>query len=147
VEVSDISSGALSPTIAYALGTGWNSGNVRLSPDEKVLFVTNDSSGQVTAAFFDSTTGKVVPGCTSNRLKDFYTNFAYAGNVGLQLATGAGGAIYVPEFAAGGTVLIGILDLTVSGAACTLTESVNSPVSDPAALSFLLSIAVYPQSP
>src|SRR5580693_5068695 len=48
VEVSDISSGKLAPTIAYGLGPSWNSGNVRLSPDEKVLFVSNDSAGQVT---------------------------------------------------------------------------------------------------
>jgi hypothetical protein len=147
VEVSDISAGQLSPTIAYGLGPSWNSGNVRLSPDEKVLFVSNDSAGQVTAAFFDSATGKVYPGCTSNTLKGFYTNFAYAGNIGLQLATGAGGAVYVPEFVSGGTILLGIVDFTSNGTACTLAESANSPVSDPQAFAYLLSIAVYPAAP
>ncbi|MGC9951107.1 MAG: beta-propeller fold lactonase family protein [Bryobacteraceae bacterium] len=147
VEVSDISSGKLAPTVAYDLGPGWNSGNVRLSPDEKTLFIANDSSGQVTAAFFDSATGKVYPGCTSNTLKGFYTNFQYVGNVGLQLATGAGGAIYVPEFAGGGTILLGIVEFTSTGTACTLAESANSPVSDPAAFAYLLSIAVYPAAP
>ncbi|MFZ0225756.1 MAG: hypothetical protein WAL41_02175, partial [Mycobacterium sp.] len=50
VEIADISSGKLTYTIPYDVTTGWNSGSVRLSPDESVIFVTNSSSGQVTAA-------------------------------------------------------------------------------------------------
>ena len=53
VEIANISSGKLTNTIPYDVTTGWNSGSVRLSPDESVIFVTNSSSGQVTAAFFD----------------------------------------------------------------------------------------------
>jgi len=147
VEVSDISSGMLTPTIAYTLGPAWNSGNVRLSPDEKLLFVTNSSSGQVTAAFFDRGTGKVYRGCTSDSLKGFYTKFAYAGNVALQLATGAGGRIYIPEYGGGGTSFLGILDLGGSGATCTLTESASSPVGNPGHIALLLSIAAYPAAP
>jgi 6-phosphogluconolactonase (cycloisomerase 2 family) len=147
VEVSDISSGKLAPTIAYALGPAWNSGNIRLSPDEKLLFVTNDSSGQVTAAYFDNTTGKVYRGCTSNALKGFYTKFAYAGNIGLQLTTRAGGILYVPEFGTGGRSFVGMLQFTPSGTTCTLTESASSPVGDPRASSAILSIAVYPAAP
>jgi 6-phosphogluconolactonase (cycloisomerase 2 family) len=147
VEVADISSGKLSPTIAYHLGPAWNSGNVRLSPDESLLFVVNDSAGRVTAAFFDHTTGKVYPGCTSNTLKGFYTKFSYAGNVGLQVATGAGGIVYVPEFGSNGKLLIGMLEFAPSGTTCTLTESANSPVSDPGHFSYSLSIAAYPAAP
>ena len=77
VEVSDISSGKLKPTSVYQLGVGpvavgpiavvpgVNSSNVRLSPDESLLFISNNQSGNVTAGFFDPTTGAVSPGCTS----------------------------------------------------------------------------------
>jgi len=147
VEVSDISSGKLAPTIAYELGTAWNSGNVRLSPNEELLFVTNDSSGQVTVGFFDIATGKVYRGCTSDTLKGFYTKFAYAGSVGLQLATRGGGVIYVPEFGAGGRSFIGMLEIAPNGTTCALTESANSPVANPGHSAYLLSIAAYPAAP
>jgi hypothetical protein len=147
VEVSDISSGKLAPTLAYLAGTAWNSANVRVSPDETVLFAVNNSSGQVTAAFFDKTTGVVTPGCTSLTLRGFYTNFAYAGNIGFQLATGAGGTLYVPEFGSGGTSYVALLRFTSSGSTCTLTEAPGSPLSDPDPSSAVLSLAVYPAVP
>ena len=37
-------SGKLTNTIPYDVTTGWNSGSVRLSPDESVIFVTNSLS-------------------------------------------------------------------------------------------------------
>ena len=147
VEVSNISSGQLTPTIAYALGPTWNSGSVLLSPDDTILYVGNDSAGQVTAAFFNSATGVVSKGCTSNTLNGFYTNFSYVGQVQLQLSTGQGGMIYVPEFGSSGTSYIGMLQLASTGATCTLTESPNSPVADTKQGAALLSIAVYPVPP
>ena len=144
VEVSDISSGKLAPTVVYYLAPAWNSGNVRLSPDETMLYVTNDSSGRVTAAFFNAATGAVSPGCTSPILANFYKKFSYAGGVRTQLTTGTGGLLYVPEFGLGGASYVGILQLTVTGTACTLTEASNSPVADPDRNSSLLSIEVYP---
>jgi 6-phosphogluconolactonase (cycloisomerase 2 family) len=147
VEIADISSGKLTNTIPYNVTTGWNSGSVRLSPDESVIFVTNSSSGQVTAAFFDKTTGKVSTGCTSSTLKKFYTQWAYAGRVALQSTTGTGGLLYVPEFGANGFSSIGLLEFTSTGKTCSLTELTSSPVSnemDPAAL---MSIEVYPPRP
>lgn len=147
VEVSDISSGKLAPTVAFTLGSAWNSGNVRLSPDEQLLFITNDSSGQVTVAFFDHTTGSLRQGCASSSLKGFYSTFSYAGNIGLQLTSHAGGMIYVPEFGAGGRSFLGMLELTPNGASCTLTESANSPVADPVGSSAVLSMAVFPAAP
>ncbi len=145
VEVADISSGKLSPTVAYNLGSPWNSGNVQLSPDGKLLFVSNDSSGQITAAFFDNTTGKVHPGCTSASLKGFYSKFSYVGNLGLQTTTLSGGVIYVPEFGSSRSYL-GMLNFVPDGTTCTITEAAGSPVSAPTGTS-ILSIAVYPSLP
>ncbi len=148
VEIADISSGKLTKkTVPYDVTTGWNSGSVRLSPDESVIFVTNSSSGQVTAAFFDKTTGKVSAGCTSSTLKKFYRQWVYAGRVALQSTAGTGGVVYVPEFGANGFSSIGIVEFASTGNTCSLTELPSSPVSnaiDPAAL---LSIDVYPPRP
>ncbi|MGO4884496.1 MAG: YncE family protein [Bryobacteraceae bacterium] len=146
VEVSDISSGALTPTLTYPLGSGWNSGNVTLSPDETVLFVANSSSGKVTAAYFDHTTGKVYPGCTSSTLTGFYTKYSYIGNIGLQLTTGKGGVLYVPEYSGNGKLLIGMLEFTLNQEACTITELPSSPVTDPGTFAYGLSLAVYPEA-
>ena len=45
VEVSDISSGKLTPTVVYRLGNGINSSNIMLSPDETLLYISNTQSG------------------------------------------------------------------------------------------------------
>jgi WD40 repeat protein len=145
VQVSDISSGRLTPPSVYSLGTAWNSGSVALSPDETVLYVSNSSGGRVTAAFFEKTTGKVRPGCTSAPLKGFYTKFTFVGAVATQLATGTGGLLYVPEFDASRSY-IGVLRFMSTGTSCTLTETADSPVAGNAA-SALLSIGVYPPRP
>lgn len=143
VQVSDISSGRLTSTVVYSLGKAWNSGSVRLSPDERVLYVSNSSGGRVTAAFFDKATGKVRLGCTSSPLKGFYTKFTYIGAVATELATGTGGLLYVPELGTGGRSYIGMLRFAATGTGCTLTETANSPVAGVRG-SALLSIAVYP---
>src|SRR5579872_2464583 len=44
VEVSDISSGKLTPTVVYNLGKKINSSNVLLSPDESLLYISNNQS-------------------------------------------------------------------------------------------------------
>jgi 6-phosphogluconolactonase (cycloisomerase 2 family) len=124
VEVSDISSGKLNPTVPYNLGTGWNSSNVRLSPDESMLFVSNNSSGQITAAFFDKVSGKLSRGCTSAPLTNFYSTWTYAGAIGLQLPSEAGGYLYIPEF---GSNSIGVVRFESTGTSCTLSEIANSP--------------------
>lgn len=144
IEVSDLSGGKLAPTTAYDLGQNWNSGNVRLSPDESMLYVTNDSGGSVTAAFFDKTTGIVSSGCASPSLTGYYTNWQYTGAAVPQLPTGVGGLLYVPEFDGGGSSSIGILQLTVSGGSCTLAETASSPIVDKKDTSNLLSVTVYP---
>jgi len=147
VEVSDISSGQLTPTVAYHVGRSWNSGNVRLSPDETLIFVTNNSRGAVTAAFFDKTTGKISPGCASGPLNGFYSSWSYAGAAALQLPSSTGGLFYVPEFGSNGFSSIGLVQLTSTGTTCTLSELASSPIVDNADASALLSIAIYPARP
>ena len=142
VEVSDLSAGRLTSTTVYRLGTAWNSGSLRLSPDEEVLYLSNSSGGRVTAAFFDKSTGKVRVGCTSNPLKGFYTRFTYIGGVATQLSTGKGGVLYVPEFGPQGKSAIGVLRFTPASMGCTLTETAQSPVAGSPG-SALLSIGVY----
>ncbi len=146
VEVSDISSGKLTPTAVYSLGAAWNSGSVRLSPDERVLYVSNSSAGRVTAAFFDKTTGKVRQGCTSSPLRGFYSKFTYVGGVATELATGSGGLLYVSEFGMGKRSFIGVLRFTPTATGCTLTETAGSPAAGSPG-SALLSIGVYPPRP
>ncbi len=97
VEVSDISSGKLTPTAMYILGTtmnavgpGNNSASVRLSPDQSLLYIGNSQGGSVTAAFFNAQTGKVSPGCASSVLNGFYNPWAYVGSVAeFEIQTGA----------------------------------------------------------
>ncbi len=146
IEVSDLSSGKLAPTVAYDLGGVWNSGNVRLSPDEKLIFVSNNSGAQVTAAFFDETTGKVTPGCSSGALKGYYKSFIYAGSIGFQLNTQAGGTLYVPEFGTSGKSFVALLNFVPNGTTCTIAESPNSPVGG-ATGSTILSLASYAAAP
>jgi hypothetical protein len=142
VEISDISSGKLTAPVAYNLGVGWNSGSVRLSPDERLLYISNNSGGRVTAAFFDKVTGKVRPGCVSHPLRGFYSQFSYIGAVATELAEGAGGLLYVPELGIHNKSYIGLLRLAQTTNGCTLTETASPVTSSPT--SAWLSIGVYP---
>ncbi len=143
VEVSNISSGQLAPTVLYNLPSGFNSNNVLLSPDGTMLYVTNNTSGQVSAAFFDTTTGTVSPGCISTQLSGFdnANSFAWTAGLATQVPAGSGSVLYVAEF--GSPSSIGILDVSAGGGQCTLTENAASPEFDPQGGN-LLSIAVVP---
>jgi hypothetical protein len=141
VEVSDISSGKLAPTVVYKFHGGINSSNVMLSPDESMLYIANTQGDSVTAAFFNSTTGVPTAGCTSGKLKGYVSGFSYLASLALQQTTGNGGGVFVAEF--GATPTIGAVNLTVSSGTCTLTEATGSPVSDVFSTG-LLSIGVYP---
>ncbi len=57
VEVSDISSGKLTPTVVYGGKGSISSSDVMLSPDESVLYVINTQGASVTAFFFNTATG------------------------------------------------------------------------------------------
>jgi 6-phosphogluconolactonase (cycloisomerase 2 family) len=139
VEISDISSGKLTKTVVYTLGTAINSSNIMLSPDETLLYITNTQGATVTAAYFDANTGKLTAGCTSATLKNYVSSWSYLASLGLENTTGTGGVLYVAEFGSG----IAMIGVSSSGGKCTLTELQNSPVSDPNSVA-LLSIATYP---
>lgn len=149
VEVSDLSSGKLTPTVPYlvsqttnVIGAGVNSATVRLSPDESLLYIGNSQTGYVTAAFFNKNTGAVTPGCASQQLRNFYNPWTYVGALATRDTTGTGNVLYVAEFGSS----IGIVTVTSTGTACTLTEAAASPVTDDASPG-LLSIQVYPPRP
>src|ERR1700683_3781796 len=144
VEVSDISSGKLTPTVVYHLGSALNASNILLSPDETLLYISNNQGDRITAAFFDKTTGVLSKGCTSNRLKGYVKNWTYLAGLALERTTGTGGMIYVPEF--GGHSSMAACGLPSSAGKCTLTESSKSPVADPNSPG-LLSIGSFPPRP
>jgi 6-phosphogluconolactonase (cycloisomerase 2 family) len=140
VEVSDISSGKLTPTVVYRLGNGISSSNIMLSPDETILYISNTQGDRITAAFFDKSTGKLSRGCTSGHLKGYVTNWSYLGALALEAATGTGGVVYVAEYGAPSS--IGMINVTSSAGKCTLKESSKSPIADPNSPG-LLSIGVF----
>jgi len=159
VEVSDLSSGKLGATRFYQLGAsatavsaisvlpGVGSSNVRLSPDESLLFISNNQSGNITAGFFNSATGVVSPGCLSRRLSGFYNPWFYLGSMVTENTSGNGGVLYVAEFAKRQGSSIGILNINVSGSTCSFAESPNSPVTDPVSGAALISLWAYPPRP
>jgi hypothetical protein len=150
VEVSDLSSGKLSPPLLYVIpsqttntiGQALSASTVRLSPDESLLYIGNTPVPFVTAAFFNKNTGKVSAGCTSQPLNLFYNPWSYVGSLQTRDTTGTGNVLYVAEFGSD----IGILTVTSTGTSCTLTESPSSPVSDESSPG-LISIQVFPPRP
>ncbi len=141
VEVSDISSGKLTPTVVYHLGSKLSAATVRLSPDESLLYIASTQSGIITAASFDTATGKLSSECASKPLKGFAKDWAYLGTVMTSKNSGTGGTLYVAEYGAPSS--IGIVNVKASGGKCTLTESAKSPAPDSDSPG-LLSIGVYP---
>jgi hypothetical protein len=150
VEVSDLSSGKLAPTVMYVIpqqpsntiGQSLSSSTLRLSPDESLLYIGNTPVPYVIAAFFNKTTGKVSAGCTSPALNLFYNPWSYVGSLQTRDTTGTGNVLYVAEFGSS----IGVLTVTSTGTACTLTESPSSPVEDELSPG-LISIQVFPPRP
>jgi sugar lactone lactonase YvrE len=141
VEVSDISAGRLSKTTVYTLGRAINSSNILLSPDETLLYISNTEGDTLSAAFFDSSTGTLSPGCTSGRLRGYGPVWSYTAELALGTNAGTGNTIYVAEF---GTIsYIGMIAVSSTGAACTLTELPQSPAVDPYSPG-LLSIGSFP---
>ncbi len=152
VEVSDISSGKLTQTVDYGgsgggLGSGENSNNIWLSPDDSLLYISVNFSGEVTAASFDQTKGTLKYGCNSGPLNGYGSAWAYTMGLATQQAAGTGNVLWVAEYAViGSPSSVGILKVSSSGGSCTLTESKKSPASDPNAPG-LESIGAYPPRP
>jgi 6-phosphogluconolactonase (cycloisomerase 2 family) len=141
IEVSDISSGKLTPTIVYTAKKNISSSNVMLSPDETVLYVVNTQGATVSALSFDKTTGKLTPGCTSKQIRGESADWSYLGALGLIAQTGNGGGLYVAEF--GTPSAIAMVTLASSGGKCSLQEVPQSPFADPNSQG-LLSIGTFP---
>jgi hypothetical protein len=129
LEVSDISSGQLTPTVLYSLLNGLNSNNVVLSPDGTLLYIVNNTSGQISAAFFDPANGAITYGCTSAELNGFDSTFSFAGTLVPQPLPGSGSALYLAEFGhPSGIGIVNISNVSASNDTCTLTEASSSPV-------------------
>ncbi|MFZ0816381.1 MAG: beta-propeller fold lactonase family protein [Candidatus Sulfotelmatobacter sp.] len=140
VEVSDISSGKLSAPILNSLGTSINSSNILLSPDESLLYISNTQGDKITAASFDKNTGQLWLNCYSTKLRGYSSNWSYLATLALATNSGTGGMLYVAEF---GASSIAMVDVSVTGGKCTMTELTNSPISDPNSTG-LLSIGIFP---
>jgi sugar lactone lactonase YvrE len=148
VEVAKIIDGRLTTSRLYdlqpinAATPGGDSNVVMLSPDETLLYVVNSGSGQVTAAFFNKANGRIAPGCVSNQLKGFYSNWQFLGGMALWQNSGTGGVLYVTEYGASPST-IAALQVFSNSVQCSLMETNASPFNAPYSQS-LLSIAVYP---
>jgi 6-phosphogluconolactonase (cycloisomerase 2 family) len=141
VEVSNISSGKLTATTVYSQKAPINSSNILLSPDETLLYVSNTEGDAMTALYFDASTGKVSPGCTSGKIKGYSKDWSYLGSLAVETNTGTGGVVYAAEY--GSPSYIAMINVTSSGGKCTLKESSKSPVTDSNSPG-LLSIGSFP---
>ena len=139
IEVADISGGSLAPATVYKFWRGMNSVNIHLSPDEKMLYVSNNGTGTVSALYFDNRTGKVFPGCISNSLQGWNDRWFYDIDVVPNRAFDSGGSLFVAEYGWNGS--IAMVNVAISGHNCSLTEVTGSPVKDPESQS-LRSLAV-----
>lgn len=144
VEVSDISSGKLTPTVVYKTGFSISSSNILLSPDETMLYISDTQGDRVSAAFFDKNTGTLSAGCASNLLKGYSSHWSYLGGLALASTTGNGGGVYVAEFGDPGT--IAMIEVNASGGKCYMKEATHSPKMDPNSAG-LLSIGNFPPRP
>ena len=152
VEVSDISSGKLTTTVKYggpdgSLGSGRAANDVRLSPDETLLYVSDNLSGRVTVAHFNRSTGKLHYGCISKPLRGFGTKWTYSSAIATEAPTGTGSVLWVAEDGLGSSPSsIGIVEVNSKDGKCTLTESAKSPAADPNSLN-LCWLNAFPQRP
>jgi hypothetical protein len=147
VEVAPIhSDGSLGATVGYIpIGQGSNSNNAWLSPDETLIYISDNSSGQITAVPFNKQTGVISTSaaCTSAVLKNFNSTWQLLGNVTTSTRTKLGSPLYAAEWSYTNPGGIAIVDVAVNGGACTLKEAEDSPVADPAT-DYLMTVGVDP---
>ena len=138
VEVSNISSGKLTPTTVYSgIGAGGGSEAIWLSPDETLLYLSDFSSNQVTAAFFDKATGSVSFGCTGT-----LRGIGFEAGLATASPTGTGSTLYVAEPDSN----IGFVTITENSGTCSLVEDPTSPVNDANTIT-VDSIVAFPPRP
>src|SRR5208283_5548608 len=114
--VSYISSGQLTSTVLYSLPSGFNSNNVLLSPDGTLLYVVNNTSGQVSASFFNATTGVVSAGCVSAQLRGFDSSFSFLSTPLSQLPGSKRSVLDIAEF--GQPSAIAVINVSNKGGKC-----------------------------
>jgi len=120
-----------------SLGAGQDSSNVRISPNEKFLYVSNNLSKQVTSlGFTESPLGVSYVGITM--LNDS-SEIISIGGLATASPSGNGGGIYVAEFSSPNG-LVGLLQINSNG---STTEVSGSPYNNGQS-SALLSLAVWP---
>ncbi len=141
VEISDISSGKLAKTKIYQSRASISSSDLRLSPDETMLYVINTQGASVSALFFNKTTGTLSAGCTSPPLRGQSQDWSYLAGLTTINLTGNGGGVQVAEF--GSVSGIATVALTTANQKCTLQEVSGSPALDPNSPG-LLSIGSFP---
>lgn len=141
IEISDISSGQLTPTVVRQSPITISSSNILLSPDESLLYIVGTQGDRVGAVFFDKATGTISSGCISPYLKGYVADYSYLSGIAFESNQGTGQEVYVAEF--GSPSSIAMVQVSASGGKCALTEAPGSPVQDPYSPG-LLSIATYP---
>jgi hypothetical protein len=140
VDISDVSLGKLATTVKYGgsrggLGRGLAANNVWLSPDETLLYISNNLSGQVTAAYFHKGTGKLDFGCISKPLRGYGTKWTFSSAIATEGTSGAGSVLWVAEDGLGSSQSsIGILEVKSKVGKCGVTEAARSPALDPNSL-------------
>lgn len=139
IEVSDVSSGKLAPTIVYGSALGISSSNILLSPDETVLYAVNTQGDAVSAFFFDKSSGKLKYGCKSGAIRGQTESWSYLGSAAPVTGSGNGGGVYVAEFGAASG--IALVRYSATGGECSLQEDPASPFLDANSVG-LLSIGV-----
>lgn len=143
LQVIALAGGRLGAAQNALLTPDWGSGSLAWGAEPGVLFMSHHAAGRVSAGFFDSATGRVRPGCTSEALRGFGAAFRFIGGVAVAGGKDAGAWLYVPEFDAAGQSAIAVLHYAPRGAGCDLAEAAFSPVrAGPG--SALLSIAILP---
>ncbi|MGO4883069.1 MAG: hypothetical protein ACLP59_19935 [Bryobacteraceae bacterium] len=91
IEISDISSGKLTPTVLHdKLGAGLNANDIMLSPNDDLLYVANTGPATITGLRFNQTTGTVSLSCISSTLNG---TDVVAEGLALYLTTGTGSVL------------------------------------------------------
>lgn len=129
VEVSDISSGKLTPTVLHKVGPNTDVNTLALSPDETMIYLVDNLAGTVTAAFFDKATATFSHACTSPTLANFGLLWFYLGGIVEAQTTGTARDLFVTE--TGHKSGIAMLRVQTRGDQCQISEAGNSAMPDP----------------
>jgi hypothetical protein len=128
-------------------GGGFDSSNLWLSPDETVLYVSNNISLQITTLTYSESAAaghRLAFSCLSSVLKNpTGGSIYYTSGLATEAATGKGGYLYVAE--PGNPPAVALMQIPSNG--CP-TEVTGSPfVNSPAANGFPVTVTAYPPRP